>query len=58
MHAAFDTDPLLTKDFGIIWHEVMAWAKAVAIVAAAEVVVKATIFVFQAAHLFVAEGRD
>ncbi len=58
-HAAFDADPLLGKDCEEVRrHEIVAWAETVAIYAVLEVVVNAVAFVFQATHLFVAEGGN
>ena len=56
-HAAFDADSPLGKDCDeVVWHEIVAWAKTMTVHAVLEVVVKAVVFVFQATHLFVAEG--
>ena len=58
-HAAFDADSLLDKDCEEVRrHEIVAWAKTVAIYAVLEAVVNAVAFVFQATHLFVAEGGN
>ena len=42
----------------VVWHEIVARAKTVAICAVAELVVNAVDFVFQTAQLFVAEWLD
>ena len=60
MHTAFDADiPLLKRcEKRVIWHEIVAGAKTVAVCAVAEVVLNAVEFVFQTAQFFVAEGLD
>ena len=59
MHTAFDADiPLLKRcEKRVIWHEIVARAKTVAVCAVA-VVLNAADFVFQTAQFFVAEGLD
>ena len=59
MHTAIDADPRLKNCWEeVAWHEFLARAKTVAILAAAELVGVAVGFIFQEAHLFVADGVD
>lgn len=58
-HATFYADPVSRKYcIEVVWHEIVAWAKTVAIRAAAETAMRAVGFVFHAAHIFVAERAN
>lgn len=58
-HAAFDADFLSKPSYEqVILHKVVAWAKTVAVDAAAEVVADAVVLLFQATHHFIAKGPD
>lgn len=59
MHTAIDADPRLKNCWEqVVWHAFLARAKTVANLAVAELVGVAVGFVFQKAHLFVADGVD
>lgn len=58
-HAAFDADPVFRKHcIEVVWHEIVAWAKTLAVRAAAETAMRAVGCVFHAAHLFIAERAN
>ncbi len=60
MHAAFNADARLLEgcEEAVPRHEVVAWAKTMAICTVAKAATGAVDLVFQQAHLLVAEGAD
>ena len=61
MHPAFNanTPPVLKEcNRDVVGHEIVAWAKTMAVDAVTEVEFEAVVFVLQTSHLFVVEGAN